>query len=188
MLIELGRPPEARGFVHKRIGRFIKRKAVGVVAGLVPGGTVALDLIGAGRRSVGPALPGIPRFARGPAAAPAPAGPPGTAVATTTAAVSAGPEFQAVAGAFGLPAMAPMAETRQHLDCPRGFVLGLDNLCYPKAILRGNSKFRKWRVGPKPPISAADAKMLRRLDAVRTKVANMATSIDLVTKKKVNPK
>lgn len=184
MFIDLDRPADARGFVHKRIGKFIKRKLAPAVAGFIPGGGTALELVSG---LAGPPAPvALQRFVE--PVAPSRIQLPPTPRITTPAERSVGPEFQAVQGAFGLPAMAPFVETRIHLDCPKGFVLGMDNLCYPKAILRGNSKFRKWRVGPKPPISAADAKMFRRLDAARAKVAKMATAVDLVTKKKVNPK
>ncbi len=186
-------PTERRDFVHKRIGKFVKRNARKIAratVGAIPivGGAVAQfipqapaipqipDLLRLPRRS-GPAAPEI-QFVGGPGAPPQP----------PSSAVSTGAEFQAVQGAFGLPAMAPMAMQRIHLDCPRGMVLGRDNLCYPKQVLRRNSKFRKWRSGPRPPISAADAKMIRRLAAARAAVIKLAEGVDLVTKKKVNPK
>lgn len=178
-MIDLARPAEARGFVHKRIGRFIKRKLIPVAAGLlVPGGGAIAPVITR-------FPPSPPRL--GPVPQDRPRLPP-TPTITTPAERSVGPEFQAVTGAFGMPAMAPFAESRTHLDCPKGFVLGKDNLCYPKAVLSGRSKFRKWRVGLKPPISAADARLFRKLDAARDRIIKMAGSVDLVTKKKVSPK
>jgi len=180
-MIDLERPPEARGFVHKRIGGFIRRKLVPIAAGFFPGGSLIEPLVNPPAPRLAPALPKRPRSVT-------PVQLPPTTTITTPAERSVGPEFQAVTGAFGLPAMAPFAQTRTHLDCPKGFVLGKDNLCYPKVVLSGRSLFRKWRAGPKPPISAADAKMFRRLDAAREKVKKMAESVDLVTKKKVNPK
>ncbi len=178
-------PNECRHFVHKKIGGFLARKVVPLVASFIPGGRTALDVGGAVLGFAGG--PVIPQrvIRRGRAGSVTPVTLPPTPTITTPAEVSLGVDFQAVQGAFGLPAMAPRAETRIHLDCPKGMVLGSDNLCYPKAVLRRNNQFRKWRSGPRPPVSAADAKALRRLDAARTAVAKLAKSADLkVTKKK----
>ena len=62
----------------------------------------------------------------------------------------------AVAGAFGMPAMVPFAESRTHLSCPPGMVLGRDDLCYPKQVLRRDSKFRKWRPGMRPILTGGE--------------------------------
>ena len=63
---------------------------------------------------------------------------------------------QAVAGAFGMPAMVPLAESRRMLSCPAGMVLGRDDLCYPKQVLRRDSKFRKWRPGMRPILTGGE--------------------------------
>lgn len=63
---------------------------------------------------------------------------------------------QAVAGAFGMPAIMPDAEPITRLDCPAGMVLGRDNLCYPKEVLRRDSKFRKWRPGMRPILTGGE--------------------------------
>lgn len=70
----------------------------------------------------------------------------------------AGPDGggQAVAGAFGMPAIVPDAESVTRLSCPAGMVLGRDNLCYPKAVLRRDSKFRKWRPGMRPILTGGE--------------------------------
>lgn len=176
-------PLGSRGFVHKRIGRGLKK-----FGGLVPG--------------VGPAIQAVGGFLAGSPGGqivqtlvpPRPRGPgsrtrvlpqpqlvlpqqvaPGQAQVVTTPAQLGTTGFQAVSGAFGLPAMAPVAEMRRHLACPRGMVLGQDELCYPKQVLRRNSKFRKWHSGPRPPISAADAKMFRRLKSAREAVKKFGT-------------
>jgi len=175
-------PNERRYFVHKRIGGFIKRRVVPLVTGFIPGAPIvgaARALIGSARqRAPAPVLQtsfgqiALPqRTSRGAAGA--------------RASARSGAEFQAVSGAFDLPAMVPMSEMREHLTCPKGMVLGDDDLCYPKQVLRRNNRFRKWRSGPRPPVSASQAKALRSLDAARTAVAKLAKSADLkVTKKR----
>jgi len=184
--------PEARGFVHKRIGKFVARQARKVARGVVGAIPIAGPVI---QQFIPQApAPAIPRRLQLPPPSQFVGGPgtpvqlPPTPDITTPAERSVGPDFQAVQGAFGLAAMAPFAIQRVHLDCPKGMVLGRDNLCYPKQVLRRNSKFRKWRSGPRPPVSAADAKMIRRLGAARAAVERLAKDVDLQTKKKVNPK
>ncbi len=66
-----------------------------------------------------------------------------------------------------MPAMAPFAEQRVVLDCPGGMVLGKDNLCYPSAVLRRNSQFRKWRSAPRPTVTRRDERALARIDSVQ---------------------
>jgi len=193
----VNRPSESRGFIHKKIGRLARK-----VGGFVPGIGGVIQTFG-GILEGGPATD-IARPTRfTPQISPVqatqcPAGyvwrngacrrgsvTPVVLPPTPTITTPAEGDFQAVQGAFGLAAMAPKAETRVHLDCPKGMVLGEDNLCYPKQVLRRNSQFRKWRSGARPPISAADAKMFRRLDAARKKVAEFAKVADLrVTRKK----
>jgi len=62
----------------------------------------------------------------------------------------------AVRGAFGMPAIEPAVEMRQHRSCPTGMVLGRDGLCYPKAVLRRDSKFREWRPGMRPILTGGE--------------------------------
>jgi len=179
-------PLGSRSFVHKRIGGLVRKGAgfavrtAGRFLAGSPGGQIVQALVptqprGPVRRTQVIPAPTVFPQPRSVAIVPP--------VLPTVGAVAAGPrslaEFQAVAGAFGLPAMVPVEELRRHLECPRGMVLGQDELCYPKQVLRRNSKFRKWHSGPRPPISAADAKMFRRLKAAQEtlkafgKVANM---------------
>jgi len=54
-------------------------------------------------------------------------------------------------GSFGVPAIQPTQMMTQRLDCPPGFLLGMDNLCYAKGTLP--RQFRKWKPARKPPIS-----------------------------------
>lgn len=83
----------------------------------------------------------------------------------------------AVAGGFGLPAFAPGSEERLIRKCNRGMVLGIDNLCYPKAVLPPRSKFRKWRRAPAPPLTRRDVTAIRRSKAVRDRVKDLAQDV-----------
>lgn len=85
----------------------------------------------------------------------------------------------AVQGAFGMPALQPRTETRTVRRCGPGMVLGKDNLCYPKAVLSRRSKFRKWRAAPRPPVSAADMKAIRRAARAKDRVANLGRDVGL---------
>jgi len=87
--------------------------------------------------------------------------------------------FQAVEGAFGMPAMVPEEEMRRTLVCPRGMVLGDDELCYPKAVLPRRSKFRKWRGQARPPVTAGDARAIRKAAAAKERVLTLAKSVGL---------
>lgn len=100
-----------------------------------------------------------------------------------------GPGGSTTMGAFGLPAVVPAAETRIVRKCPRGMVLGMDDLCYPKAVLPRRSRNRKWRGDPKPPVTAADAKAIRRADRVRETVLDLAKDVGLhASKSKPRPR
>lgn len=98
---------------------------------------------------------------------------------------------QATMGAFGIPALVP-AVVGQIQDangnvkpiqrCPPGAVLGKDNLCYMKGSIP--VKFRKWRPAPKPPMSASDAKALRRIGTLQKKVKRLAGNAGLSCRKR----
>jgi len=169
--VETARPQEARGFIHKRAFGFIKRsigRAAPIVAGFLPGGGFTAPLIGgAFNPGQGPALPFAPQLPAQPRGSVTPVQLPSTPTITTPAERSTGTDFQAVTGAFGLPAMAPFAISQTVLDCPKGMVLGKDDLCYPSAVLRRNSQFRKWRSAPRPTVTRRDERALARIDSVQ---------------------
>lgn len=80
-----------------------------------------------------------------------------------------GPSGGAVMGVFGAPAVPAQVVgeiTRTNGQqtlirrCPTGLVLGKDNLCYAKGSIP--NKLRKWPKAPKAPVTAYDAKMMRR--------------------------
>lgn len=89
---------------------------------------------------------------------------------------------QAVVGAFGLPALSPTivgsVAGRNGVSpirrCPRGMVLGFDELCYPKAVLPRRSRFRKHKGAVRPPMTGADAAALRRIGSLKNRVRELA--------------
>lgn len=92
----------------------------------------------------------------------------------------------AVVGAFGLPALQPSqvgSLTRNDgvtvplLRCTAGFVLGRDNLCYPRVVLGRRGKFRKHPSMAKAPVTAEDAKCIRRAESAKKRVKNLATAV-----------
>lgn len=60
---------------------------------------------------------------------------------------------EAVLGRYGV-AMVPASAQRTRLRCPRGMVLGMDNLCYNRRDLRKDE--RKWRPGRKPLLTGGE--------------------------------
>lgn len=86
---------------------------------------------------------------------------------------------RAVVGAFGMPAMVPREENRPTLICPRGMVLGTDDLCYPKGVLSSRNLHRKWRRSPRPTISAGDARAIRIAAAAKDRVMKLAKDVGL---------
>ena len=136
-------------------------------------GGLCVDFLGTGQRGFGVT----------------PARPPGTALTTTGAQMPTG---QAVVGSFGLPAMIPeVVGSIQRRDgtvapirrCGARMVLGTDDLCYPKALLPRRSKFRKWRMAPRPVISAGDTKAIRRAGRARDRVLDLAKDVGLFASK-----
>jgi len=95
----------------------------------------------------------------------------------------------ATLGGFGLPALTPGSETRLVRKCPRAMVLGIDNLCYPKAVLTGRSKFRKWRRPVRAPVTRRDVVAIRRAAGARDRVKELAKDVGLtVSAKRRSPK
>lgn len=91
------------------------------------------------------------------------------------------PDFngEVVRGGFGLPATTPEGVSRITRKCPRGMVLGIDNLCYAKAILPARSLLRKWKRPPRPPISRRDTVAIRRAAGARDRVFELAKDVGL---------
>jgi len=86
---------------------------------------------------------------------------------------------EATIGAFGTPARKPVKRSREVAVCGAGFILGKDGLCYVKGTIP--RQFRKWRPETRPPLTAADAKAIRRAAGAKKRVKKLASSVGLST-------
>jgi len=92
--------------------------------------------------------------------------------------------FQAVAGSFGMPAVVPILDQITKHVCPSGFVLGDDNLCYPKAVLRRDSRFRKHRPGARPILSGGQRNAIRKAKSAIRTAKESISGLGVTVKKK----
>jgi len=76
----------------------------------------------------------------------------------------------AVLGVFGA-ALEPGAEMQRRLLCPRGTVLGLDDLCYNKRDLRKSE--RKWNPGTKPVLTGGQVNTLRKAHRIQERMKKL---------------
>lgn len=90
----------------------------------------------------------------------------------------------AVTGAFGMPAIRPVLEQRLHSTCPKGMVLGEDELCYPKAVLRRDSRFRKWRPGTRPILTGGEVRAIATARRAITRGRDRMSGLGVTVKKK----
>lgn len=88
----------------------------------------------------------------------------------------------AVMGAFGKPALQPAQASGVSLRCPRGMVLGKDNLCYGKNQI--NAGDRKWRPSKRAKISAAEWRTLSKANSVKNKAKEVASAAGFSCRKK----
>lgn len=98
-----------------------------------------------------------------------------------------GPEGRfgaAVAGAFGIPAMQPAVTSPVRRRCPPSMVLGRDNLCYPSAVLRRSSRFRKWRPGMRPLMTGGDRRAITKAKSAVTRTRAAMKSIGVTVPKR----
>lgn len=79
----------------------------------------------------------------------------------------------AVMGAFGKPAIVPATVAMPTRRCPPGTVLGKDNLCYARGSITNQN--RKWPKPPRPLLSAADMKTIRKAKSLAGRVKKAAT-------------
>lgn len=100
---------------------------------------------------------------------------------------------QAVVGAFGMPAMEPdivgVVEDRNGVRqpirrCMAGMVLGKDDLCYPKQVLGRRGKWRKHPAPAKAPVTAEDAKAIRKAASAKNRVKKLAGDVGFTCKKR----
>lgn len=90
-------------------------------------------------------------------------------------------------GMFGAPAVPPfvvgqLAGGRPIRRCPRGTVLGMDDLCYAKGSIP--RKYRKWKPRRRPPVTAADARAIRMADSAKNRVKKLAGKVGFSCKKR----
>jgi len=93
-------------------------------------------------------------------------------------------EFQVTSGAFGMPATIPKEEVSTRLECPRGMVLGEDDLCYPKQVLRRDSRFRKWRPGARPILTGGQRRAISKARTSVTTARDAIAGLGVTVKKK----
>ena len=86
---------------------------------------------------------------------------------------------ETVTGAFGIPARKPRVRQLNIRQCGPGFVLGKDGNCYVKGTIP--RKFRAWRPGRKPPVTAGDAKAIARAARTKDRVKGLAKAVGLKT-------
>jgi len=170
---------------------FVHRRIIGGLGGLLAGGPIGAAVGFLTADTGGAAAAEAPRAPRPSFAAdPCPGGfqIPGTnrcfetpivpqvAPGTSTALV---PVADVSQGIFGALSTLPAVVNSQRLMCPRGLVLGKDNRCYAKGTIP--AKLRKWRPATRPPVTAADARAIRRAAATKARVKKLATSVGLHT-------
>jgi len=77
---------------------------------------------------------------------------------------------EAVMGRFGA-ALVPAQFATTRLRCPRGAVLGMDNLCYNKRDLKKSE--RKWNPGTRPILTGGDVNTLRKAQRLQHRMAKL---------------
>lgn len=103
-----------------------------------------------------------------------PGGQPATTPVTGTTVAAGG---TTAAGAGLTIGGAPMVKTEYRRVCPRGWVLAIDGNCYPKQMIPRSWRLHKPR--PRPPITAADAKAIRRAASAKKRVERLGKKVGL---------
>lgn len=78
--------------------------------------------------------------------------------------------FQSAAGTMG--AVAPISYQTVRRVCPKRYVLGIDNNCYPKPMIP--RQLRKWVPDAKPLLTGGEVKTLRKAKGLTKKVRKLA--------------
>jgi len=184
-----------QNFVHRRLigaaaGFFtggIPGAAVGFATGSAPGGPGATPAAMLPPPSGGPpggpfaALPRLPGMGRRPCGSGMVRDASGQCVGGTaaTGAVAGGggggvvigdPFGSAVMGRFGA-ALQPFVFPTTRLRCPRGAVLGIDDLCYNRRDLRKSE--RKWPPGTKPVLTGGQVNTLRKAQRIQERMKKL---------------
>jgi len=175
--------PGSESFIHGRIlgglGGLATGGVIGGITGFLGGGSGSSQQQATSTRPTsftpvdpcpgGFQIPGTNRCFEGPFQ---PVGGGGTAVATI-------PVSGVAQGIFGALSANPVRVASFRMVCPTGLVLGKDDRCYAKGTIP--KKFRKWSPAPRPPVSAADAKAIRKAAAAKGRVKRLAKSVGLHT-------
>jgi len=105
-----------------------------------------------------------------------PGGVPLTVPSTGTSLTTTGGTAVATGASFGMPALAPYVVSTVRRKCAAGYVLGRDDLCYPKGMLP--KRYRKWNRS-KPYISRAQFRLIAKADRQRDKILTLAKKAGL---------
>lgn len=82
----------------------------------------------------------------------------------------------------GRAALVPYTEAVPTRRCPPGAVLNKRGLCVDRRSI--SNKDRMWPAPPRPPMSASDAKALRRINTLQAKVKRLASKSGFTCKKR----
>lgn len=85
-------------------------------------------------------------------------------------------------GALGPVSVAPARFSETVRRCPTGWVLAVDDNCYPKSMVP--RKLRKWKPRRKPPISRKKWKALLDADAAQASAKRVAEKAGFVVRKR----
>jgi hypothetical protein len=81
----------------------------------------------------------------------------------------------AVVGQWGVPALEPATVTAVRRRCPKGAVLGDDDLCYQKGSIP--RKNRKWPPPARPLLTGGETKIIRKAKALEGRVETAWKSV-----------
>lgn len=71
-------------------------------------------------------------------------------------------------GGYGMMGASPEVRQQTTLRCEAGWVLGTDNLCYPKRMIP--ARYRKHPPGTRPLLTGGEVKTLRKIGSLQKKV------------------
>lgn len=82
-----------------------------------------------------------------------------------------GTQLPATKPGVGAVGVAPSVTSRKFSKCPKGYRLAVDGMCYPRAMIP--RAFRKWKPEPRPIVSRADQKAIRKADHARHRLVRI---------------
>ena len=169
MDIHNGRPGDVRNFIHKRIigavGGLLSGGPLGAVGGFLSGGAkpsvVPQTTLFPGSRGFAACRPGFFMNPEGQCVPLIQPSDPGILGAVRRALPFGDPGTtvfgEAVMGRFGA-ALEPGGREAVTLVCPKGTILGIDDLCYNKRDLKNSE--RKWPRGRKPLLTGGEMRCI----------------------------